>query len=147
MTYGLHNLRKSQKTKKGRRIGRGHGSGRGAYSGRGIKGQKARTGGRHGLKRRGLKQYLMQIPKARGFKRATNLVGVSLSVLEKDFKEGEHINPKVLVTKGYVKHGSRIKLLGHTPIKKKLSFTVHAASSGAKRAIEKAGGTLHIITY
>lgn len=147
MAYGLHNLRKSQKTKKVRRIGRGHGSGRGAYSGRGIKGQKARSGGRHGLKRRGLKQYLMQIPKARGFKRPTNLVAISLSLLEKDFKEGAHINPKVLTVKGYLKHGSRVKLLGETPIKKKLSFTVHAASTGAKAAIEKAGGTLHIITY
>ncbi len=50
-----------------RRVGRGNSSGRGTYSTRGIKGQRARTGSRGGLKLRGLKATFKGIPKAKGF--------------------------------------------------------------------------------
>ena len=48
----LHNLKVNKKAKrKVRRVGRGNASGSGTYSGRGLKGQKARSGGKSGLKR------------------------------------------------------------------------------------------------
>ena len=54
---GLHNLKVSpgSKTRK-RRVGRGNASGKGNYSGRGMKGQRARSGGKAGLKLKGIKK-------------------------------------------------------------------------------------------
>ena len=62
MLITLHNLPALQGRKK-KRVGRGPGSGRGTYSGRGIKGQKARTGGRVGLRRKGVKQFITKLKK------------------------------------------------------------------------------------
>ncbi|MFA6254919.1 MAG: hypothetical protein WC675_02675 [Patescibacteria group bacterium] len=50
----LHNLKVNKKArKKSKRVGRGNASGHGTYSTRGLKGQKSRSGGKGGLKRRG----------------------------------------------------------------------------------------------
>ncbi|MEK7139549.1 MAG: uL15 family ribosomal protein, partial [Patescibacteria group bacterium] len=50
-----------------KRVGRGNASGHGTYSTRGMKGQRARSGSRKGLKLKGMKARLLTIPKKRGF--------------------------------------------------------------------------------
>lgn len=145
MARGIHNLRPSQKRKSRKRVGRGTGSGLGTYSGRGIKGQRSRSGGKSGLKRRGLKQYLMQIPKVRGFKRATGVVSVNVGQLEKAFLEGDHVTPKKLLEKGLIGRGMQVKILNGGTLKKKLSISAHAFSESAEATITKVGGNARVI--
>ncbi|PIY78798.1 MAG: 50S ribosomal protein L15, partial [Parcubacteria group bacterium CG_4_10_14_0_8_um_filter_35_7] len=88
MSLSLHNL-KSRKRKKRKRVGRGNASGHGTYSGRGLKGQKSRSGGKKGLKLKGFKVIIQNIPKTRGFKSIhPKMEIVNTGDLEKKFKEG-----------------------------------------------------------
>jgi large subunit ribosomal protein L15 len=141
-----HNLPNGKNTKR-KRAGRGNASGSGNYSGRGMKGQRSRSGGKGGLKLRGLKMSMMGIPKARGFKSGRVKVQVvNLGDLEEAFKDGDTVNAQVLVKKDLVKSASKpVKILGSGEIKKKLTLEVNAISAGAKEAVEKAGGTLKLI--
>ncbi len=143
---GLHELRNPQTRKHSRRIGRGNASGRGTYSGRGVKGQKARTGGKSGLKRRGLKQFLHQLPKSRGFKATSTVIGISTDIISKSFTEGAHVTPKELLKKGIIRHGYQVKILAGSEKMKKLSISAHGFSKQAEVKITKAGGTVRRLT-
>lgn len=123
------NKLKINKRKRTRRVGRGNASGRGTYAGRGQKGQKARSGGRKGLKLFGLRQTFQKIHKAQGFASLyPKLKVINLSSLEKAYKDGA----KVDLT-GY-------KVLGGGELKKKLTIFASAFSKKAEEAIKKAGG-------
>jgi len=143
----LHNLRVAKGAKRGkRRVGRGNASGKGNYSGRGNKGQRARSGGKNKLAMRGIRGYLLRIPKKRGFK---SLAGkaevVSLGVLEACAKNGEVITPKYLLQKGLIKSvNNGVKILGQGQLTKKLTVNVQQFSKTAKDAILKAGGQIKI---
>lgn len=140
---GLHNLQRDSKARKRSvRRGRGNASGRGNYSGRGMKGQKSRSGGKSGLKLRGVKTYLQRIPKQKGFKskRLSN-IPINLSVLDIYFSEGEVVSLKSLVKKNLIPKGSKnVKILGSGSINKKLNIRIDSLSVKAKEAIIKAGG-------
>ncbi|MDO8599469.1 MAG: uL15 family ribosomal protein, partial [bacterium] len=99
MVFGLHNLQPPRRNRRAlRRLGRGHGSGRGKTAGRGTKGQKARTGGRGGLKRLGMKRILLASPKVRGFRSLTpKPATVNVGDLEHAFAAGATITPRALV--------------------------------------------------
>ncbi|MBD3247951.1 50S ribosomal protein L15 [Candidatus Falkowbacteria bacterium] len=121
MTLSLNNI-KTNKTKR-RRVGRGNSSGSGNYSGKGMKGQKCRSGV-SGLKRLGMRQMLLATPKVRGFKsaRPKNQV-VKVESINKNFKNGEKVDPKTLAKKGLVdKTDSPIKILGKEELKVKVEF-------------------------
>ena len=145
---GLHNLKVSpgSKTRK-RRVGRGNASGKGNYSGRGMKGQRARSGGKAGLKLKGIKGYLQKIPKSKGFHSLQpRREEVNLRDLEKVFAAGEVITPKSLLASGLVKTIKKgIKVLGQGELKKKLEIEANAFSKTAEKAIIKAGGKITII--
>ncbi len=134
--------------KKAKRIGRGLGSGHGAYSTRGVKGQRARSGGSHGLKARGIKQIVLRIPKLGGFRSIhTKCESVNLSRIEEQFKGGEIVSPRILVRKGIVKspRGGKcvdVKILGDGELTKPLTFKDCSVSKRAKEKIEKAGGSI-----
>lgn len=139
----LHSLPASG-NKRTRRIGRGAGSHRGTYSGRGIKGQRARSGGRGGLKLRGLKQTFMHVPKMHGMKpRFDAAQVVTLGQLDKVAKAGDVINGEYLLTHGLVERPkARIKVLSRGTLTKKITLEV-PASVEAKKAIEAAGGAVN----
>ena len=112
----LSNIKKA-KTKTRKRVGRGNASGSGTYSGRGQKGQRSRSGGKGGLKLKGLKQTIEKLPKSRGFTSPNpKLKILNLADLEKKYKDGENI--KLLDT----------KILGQGEIKKKLTIQAAAFS-------------------
>jgi large subunit ribosomal protein L15 len=139
----LHNLKvKKGAKKRPRRVGRGNASGRGTYSGRGLKGQRSRSGGKSGLKRRGLRQLLRNKPKIGGFKSLKpKMETVNLEQLEKNFEASEIVNAKKLIAKnliGSVKKG--VKILGSGKLNKKLTVIADSFSESAKKAIIKAGG-------
>lgn len=145
---GLNNLKLNKAgRKKTRRVGRGNSSGRGTYSGRGLKGQRSRSGGKAGLKRRGLKQLLKGKPKIGGFKSLKpKMVNVSLEQLNKAFEDGALVNPKKILSQlGIQSNSSGIKVLGVGKLTKKLKVTVNSFSESAKKAIIDAGGTVEMI--
>ncbi|MFA6215015.1 MAG: 50S ribosomal protein L15 [Patescibacteria group bacterium] len=144
----LHNLKinKSAK-KKAKRVGRGNASGHGTYSGRGLKGQRSRSGGKGGLKLRGLKQLLRNKPKIGGFRSLRpKMVIVNLADLEKSFSSGELVTPKKLVAKNLIKdYKTGVKVLGEGKLVKKLTIVANSFSETAKKAIMEAGGKMVVV--
>ncbi len=134
----------TQTTKDSKRVGRGIGSGYGKTSGRGTKGQNSRTGGgvRPGFEG-GQNPYAKRIPKKRGFAplNRTRYQVVNLDRLEQ-LEPGTY-DIAALVSAGLVASAKKpVKVLGEGALTKKLTLHVHAASTTAREAIEKAGGTI-----
>lgn len=145
MSLSLHNLKSSVGSRrKSKRLGRGDSAGQGSYSGKGQKGQKARSGGRHKLARKGLRNLLMSSPKLRGFKSFYPKAKVlNLEVLEKHFNDGDIINSGALKEKGLVSaRAEKIKILGDGELTKKLTIEGMAVSGSAKDKIEAKGGSV-----
>lgn len=136
----LHELSPRKGSKHARkRVGRGPGSGIGKTSGRGEKGQKSRTGysRRPGFEG-GQMPLIRRVPK-RGF---TNIwkeeyAVVNLSQLAE--LEGE-VTPQVLVERGLVRRGRKVKVLGDGEVGKALTVTADKFSKSAREKIEAAGG-------
>lgn len=145
MTISLHNLKADKALhKKAKRVGRGNASGHGTYSTRGVKGQKSRSGV-SGLKRLGMRQQLLSIPKSRGFKsHFTKNQIVNLGQINKVFKDGQIVTPLALAKFGLVdKTRAGIKILAQGELTlKNLTFKDFTMSDSAKEAIIKAGGKI-----
>lgn len=138
-----HELKPKFKRKRRKVLGRGDSSGHGSYSTQGAKGQKARSGV-GGLKKLGMRHIILSTPKLRGFKsqRAKNQV-VALVKLEKYFNDGDTVNPEILFSKKLVSDKEAgIKIIGNGKIAKKITISGCKISSGAKAAIESAGGEI-----
>jgi large subunit ribosomal protein L15 len=91
-----------------------------------------------------------RIPK-RGFRRLQKneqarerFTEVNLSKLV-GFAEGETIDPAILVDRGLVRAGRKIKVLGGGDLKIKLSIRAHAFSGNAREKIAAAGGSADLI--
>ncbi|MDP3996195.1 MAG: uL15 family ribosomal protein [bacterium] len=142
-----HELKRDHANKKPARVGRG--GKRGKTSGRGTKGQKARAGRKL---RPEMRDIIKKLPKLRGrgvFGLKTiqkAFVSVPVSLLEKNFKEGDKVTVKVLADRGIVASQSgrmpKVKILDGGEITKKLNVKGLSASQSAKEKIEKAGGSL-----
>lgn len=145
MSLNLSNLKPAKgSTKKKRQVGRG--GKRGAYSGRGMKGQRARSGGKSGLKALGFRQTLLRVPKKRGFTSLKSKpVIVNLADLEKKFDTGSVVDAGKLIKAGIIRNSRfGVKVLGSGKLTKKLTVTANAFSISAKKAIEEAGGKAEI---
>src|SRR3972149_7715520 len=96
----LHSLPPRTKNKKDAPVGRG--GKRGKTSGRGGKGQTARAG--HKV-RPEIRDMIKKLPKLRGRGKNINRsfekrpVVINLDILEKNFADGEIVNPTALITK------------------------------------------------
>lgn len=141
----LHTIKsgKNSRTRKVR-VGRGNASGHGTYSSRGGKGQRARSGGRSGLKILGFKQTLQRIPKVGGFKsHRIRPAVVTLGELQRAFPDGAVVSPDTVVKKGLIENGrAGVKILATGELKKKLTIKGCKVTAGAKAAIEAAGGSV-----
>ena len=145
MALALHTIKKDKgRNKKGKVLGRGWSSGRGKTSGRGMKGQKARSGGRGGLKLKGMKSQIQSMPKLPGFKsHYPKMAIINLAKLEVAFKDGDKVTAAVLMQKGMISQKKTgLKILGKGELKKKLTVIADQASETAKQAIENSGGKL-----
>ncbi len=137
-----------------KRIGRGDGSGKGKTSGKGHKGQRARAGvsipgwfegGQMPLYRRVGKIGFRSRKKRQGI---NQYLPVSLNVLEK-FEDGATVDIEALKSVGYSPKSSQkagVKIVASGELKKKLTVKAHAFTASAKEAIEKAGGSVELIT-
>jgi large subunit ribosomal protein L15 len=140
----LHHLRPAPGARADRvRVGRGEAS-KGKTAGRGTKGTKARgqvparfEGGQMPLHRR--------IPQLRGFSNALFKTGyqvVNTGRLAELYPEGGDVTPDDLVSRGAVRAGEPVKVLGHGDASPGLRVTAHAFSASAREKIEAAGGTV-----
>jgi len=143
----LHTLKPYKGAKKARtRVGRGNGS-KGTFCGRGVKGQGARSGGIKGPQFEGGQTPLIRRqPKRGGFRNPNReeYEVLNLDTLEDRLEAGTY-DTDALKEARLVDGKLPVKILGRGAVKKKFSLTVHAASKGARSAIEKAGGSVTIV--
>ncbi len=131
-----------QSHKKSRRVGRGISAGQGKTAGRGTKGQGSRTGGGKGPHFEGGQTPLMQrLPKMRGF-RAIKAKPTTVTTAQIGQVKGTVVDGFTLAEAGVIEHAHlRIKLVLRGEVTKKLIVKLPAASDGAIKAVEKAGGS------
>lgn len=139
----LGSLKDVSRERKARiRVGRGPGSGKGKTCGRGEKG----AGSRSGYKRRygyegGQFRMFMKLP-IRGFSNARfakEFETVNLDQIERMFEEGEVVNRKTLIERGFLRgKGHGLKILGKGEIKKKVTIEADAISAGAREKLQQA---------
>ena len=126
-----------------RRVGRGIGSGLGKTAGRGHKGQKSRSGGFHKVGFEGGQMPLQRRLPKRGFNSLTNHRNVEVRLSEINLLPVDDIDLQVLKQSGLVPQlalSATIVLSGE--ITRKVSLKGVGATSGAKAAIEAAGGSV-----
>ncbi len=135
------------------RVGRGIGSGKGKTAGRGVKGQWARSGvaikgfegGQMPLHRR-LPKRGFNKPHRRDFNEV-NLGRVQEAIDAGKLDAKAAVDEAALIAAGVLrraKHG--VRLLGNGEIKAKVAFRVAGASKSAIAAVEKAGGSVEVLT-
>jgi large subunit ribosomal protein L15 len=142
----VHHLRPAPGSHKPKmRVGRGEAS-KGKTAGRGTKGTKARyqvperfEGGQMPLH--------MRLPKLKGF---TNRFRVEYQVVNLEwlaahYPAGGAVTIDDLVSKGAVRKGELVKVLGDGEIGVALQVSAHGYSAAAKEKIEAAGGTANKI--
>src|SRR5450631_3028098 len=142
----VHHLRPAPGARTAKvRVGRGEG-GKGKTAGRGTKGTKARyqvpasfEGGQMPLH--------MRLPKLKGF---TNRFRVEYQVVNLEwlgahYPAGGAVTIDDLVSKGAVRKGELVKVLGDGEIGVALQVSAHGYSAAAKQKIEAAGGTANKI--
>src|ERR1041384_1171230 len=146
MALGIHNIgapKGANKNKK--RVGRGPGSGHGKTSTRGHKGQKSRSGysSKSGFEG-GQMPLQRRLPK-RGFTNIfkTKWLEISLAKIDANFQAGDEVTPEILHERGLIKKAKHdLVILGNGEITKALKISAHRFTAGAKKKIEKAGGTM-----
>lgn len=126
-------------------VGRGASS-KGRACGRGHDGQNSRSGGgvRPGFE--GGQMPLYRRVARRGFSNMPFKVtyqAVSLSVIDREFADGEVVNLEALKAKGIVKGNDvKAKILANGTLTKKVVFEGLKASESAKKLIEAAGASI-----
>ncbi|MFM2414502.1 MAG: hypothetical protein RI911_195 [Candidatus Parcubacteria bacterium] len=133
-----------------KRVGRG--GKRGKTSGKGTKGQNARAGHK---KRPEARDMIKKLPKRRGYgkNRARTVFTdrpdafpLSLATIETYFKAGAIVSPETIAEQGIIVLSGRtlprVKILGKDGITKAVTVKGCEVSTGARAAIEKAGGTI-----
>lgn len=139
----MHDLHPAPGAKKDRiRVGRGEGS-KGKTSGRGAKGTKKRYQVRPGFEGGQLPLY-MRLPKLRGFRSPfkKEFQVVNVSALSDLFPQGGDITVEDLVSKGAVRSGYPVKILGDGEATAAFNLKGVVASASALRKIEVAGGSV-----
>jgi large subunit ribosomal protein L15 len=138
----VHHLRPAPGAKTARtRVGRGEGS-KGKTAGRGTKGTKARYQVPAGFEG-GQMPLHMRLPKLRGFKNPARKVYqvVNLDRLSALFPDGGEVGVEELVSKGAVRKGELVKVLGTGELTVQVQVSAHAFSGSARDKIAAAGGS------
>jgi len=140
----IHHLRPAPGSKQEKtRVGRGEGS-KGKTAGRGTKGTKARKNVPAGFEG-GQMPIHMRLPKLRGFKNRfrTEYQPVNVGDIARVFADGGTVSKEDLATRGLVRKGKLVKVLGTGDVNGvKLDVTADAFSASAKEKLEAAGGSI-----
>jgi large subunit ribosomal protein L15 len=146
MAIELNNLKPARGSRhKFKRFGRGNASGRGTTAGKGTKGQRARQGGRKGLRQLGMKFMTQSTPKLRGFAAiAKKTTTVKMSALN-EFPAGAIVTVSSLIKAGLIPgHAKNVKIVDGGKLSKKIIVKGINVSSGAKAKIESLGGSFAV---
>ena len=136
------------------RVGRGPGSGKGKTGGRGIKGQKSRSGVSINAFEGGQMPLYQRLPK-RGFNSRkskklldqVNLGSIQKLIDAKKIMENKPIDIDLLRSVSLInKNAVFVKLLAKGVLTSKVRIEVSSASEKAKKAVEKIGGELNLIS-
>ncbi|MGZ9235130.1 MAG: 50S ribosomal protein L15 [Anaerolineales bacterium] len=149
----LHDLVPNPGSKKNRkRVGRGISAGQGKTAGRGTKGQGSRSGeGGHLYRQGGNLPFYRRLPfmRGQGFTPRNQVVynEVNLDQLTQAFKASEDVSPETL-EKAHLLRDPRnpTVILGRGEMNVALKVRAHRVSAGAKEKIEKAGGSVELIS-
>ena len=149
----LNDLVPNSGSKKNRkRVGRGISAGQGKTAGRGTKGQGSRSGeGGHLYRQGGNLPFYRRLPfmRGQGFTPRHQVVynEVNLDQLTEAFQASEEVSPETL-EKAHLLRDSRnpTVILGRGEIDIALKVRVQRVSAGAKEKIEKAGGSVELIS-
>jgi large subunit ribosomal protein L15 len=130
-----------------RRVGRGMGSGFGKTAGRGHKGQKSRAGGFHKTGFEGGQMPLQRRLPKRGFvtfkKKQTSKQIAKVRLSQLNSLVCDVVDLAVLRKNGIVSNQIKhVKVYLSGQIQRKLKFKDIVVTSGAKAAIEAAGGSI-----
>lgn len=129
--------------KEGRRVGRGMGSGLGKTAGRGHKGQKSRSGGFHRIGFEGGQMPLHRRLPKRGFTSRTAKYNAEVTLSELNSLDENEIDVLLLKKVGVVKAlAKNVKVIKSGEISKAVKLNGIAATAGAQKAIEAAGGSV-----
>jgi large subunit ribosomal protein L15 len=132
----IHELQPKKK-KSRKRVGRG--GKRGTYCGRGVKGQLSRSGTGKSKVAGGQTSIFKRTPKLGGFTSVTKTTqAVTIKQINKTFKDGDVVTPKLLFAKGLVgkffkKAG--VKIIGNDKLVKKVVFKGLLMSEGVSKMI------------
>ncbi len=144
----LHELKPAPgSTKRRIRVARGNSAGGGTTGGRGTKGQQSRVGkGRRLGFEGGQTPLLRRQPKMGGFRqpRRVRYEVINLDILEAKLAAGTYDVPQLRAAR-IVRTGHPVKLLKGTSLTKAFTLAVHAATGGARQAVEGAGGKVQIV--
>lgn len=136
-----------------KRVGRGIGSGSGKTGGRGVKGQKSRSGVAINGFEGGQMPIYRRLPK-RGFNNIfkSDFVVVSLGRIQTaidagKLDAGQTIDAASLVASGVVRRAKDgIRVLSDGEISAKVTLEVAGASKSAVEKLEKAGGSIKLLS-
>lgn len=127
----------------GKRVGRGAGSGLGKTGGRGVKGQKSRSGGFNKVGFEGGQMPLQRRLPKRGFSARVNRHSVEIRLNELNNIDADVIDLAALKAARIVtKVTEKAKVILSGEVTKAVKLKGIAATSGARAAIEAAGGSL-----
>ncbi|OGU33762.1 MAG: 50S ribosomal protein L15 [Gemmatimonadetes bacterium RIFCSPLOWO2_12_FULL_68_9] len=139
---GLHNLQRPEgSATTPKRKGRGPGSGLGKTAGRGHKGQRARKSGnvRPGFEG-GQMPLIRRVPK-RGFTNPFRTPAQVVNLRQLVKLSSDEVTPATLVAAGLVSRADDpVKILGVGEVARAYVVKGCAASAGARKKIEQAGG-------
>lgn len=149
----LHELVPNAGSKKNRkRVGRGISAGQGKTAGRGTKGQGARSGeGGKMYRQGGNLPFFRRLPfiRGQGFtpRNQVTFNEVNLDQLSSSFKADAEVTPETL-EKAHLLRDPRnpVVILGRGEMNVGLKVRAHRVSAGAKAKIEKAGGSVELIS-
>jgi large subunit ribosomal protein L15 len=139
----LHNMQPTPGSRHNKkRVGRGD-----KTAGRGENGQKSRAGysAKAGFEG-GQNPLYKRIPK-RGFTNINTIVYSIVNIKDIDALGVSEVTPEVLIERGLIKNNYGVlKILGNGEVKTAVKVSAHKFSKSATAAIEKAGGSVELIT-
>lgn len=128
-----------------RRVGRGIGSGLGKTAGRGHKGQKSRSGGFHKVGFEGGQMPLHRRLPKRGFTSPTRGLTAEVRLDELQKMKASEVDLATLKLEGVIRRDAlAAKVILSGKLIRKILLKGVLASSGAKAAIEAAGGKVEV---
>ena len=149
----LHDLVPNEGSKKNRkRVGRGISAGQGKTAGRGTKGQKSRSGSGGKLYRQGGNlPFFRRLPfmRGKGFTPPNRVEynEVNLDELNEAFKKNAEVTPESLDEARLLRDARKpVVILGRGDLEVPIKVRVHRISANAKEKVEKAGGSVEIIS-